>query len=203
MSKDRFETFSDGVIAIAITLLVLEIKIPEPVDGSLARGLIEEWPSFAAFAVSFFTIGIFWINHHVFFRYVEAIDHGIVLINLVLLMWISLWPFTTALLADYLRDGAHQFGAAFVYVGASLGMSVTWETMYAHVRRNDLLDHVPSVEHRRYLTRRNTLGFAGYLTAIGLAFVSATAALAMCGLVAVYYMLPGREDPAVSATPAA
>lgn len=116
--------------------------------------------------MSFFTIGIFWINHHLFFRHVKTVDHGVLMINVLLLMWISLWPFTTAVLAEYMGSGVPEFGAVMAYVGVSLAMALTWTIMYQHIRSRELLDQVPSREHERCLLRRNTLGFVGYLSAL-------------------------------------
>src|SRR2546421_564532 len=103
MSTNRLEAFSDGVFAIAITLLVLDIHVPQPGPGSeLAHQLGAQWPSYAAYAVSFLTIGIIWINHHAMIRRLRAIDHGIMTWNLLLLLCVGILPFTTALLSPYL-----------------------------------------------------------------------------------------------------
>src|SRR5436305_13773041 len=86
MDKARLEAFSDGVIAIAATLLVLNIDVPDPAHGELARELGRQWPSYAAYAVSFITIGIIWINHHAMLSRLAAVDHSVLLLNLVLLL---------------------------------------------------------------------------------------------------------------------
>jgi uncharacterized membrane protein len=117
MSTNRMEAFSDGVFAIAITLLVLEIHVPEPGAGqSLGRELLAQWPSYAAFVVSFLTIGIIWINHHAMVRRLRVTDHSILIWNLLLLMTVSALPFTTALMSAYLKQGQGESLAAAVAV---------------------------------------------------------------------------------------
>lgn len=106
METGRLETFSDGVFAIAITLLVLEIVVPhleEP--GELGQALLDLWPSYLAYATSFLTIGIMWVNHHTVFRQLRETDHRFLFINLGLLMLIAFVPFPTTLLADYAWGG--------------------------------------------------------------------------------------------------
>src|SRR4051812_39313370 len=99
MSTNRLEAFSDGVFAIAITLLVLEIHVPKPGHGgSLGHELAAQWPSYAAFVISFLTIGIIWINHHAMVRRLRVADPSILIWNLLLLMTVSVLPFTTALM---------------------------------------------------------------------------------------------------------
>ena len=111
----RIEAFSDGVFAIAITLLVLDIKVPQGLGEStrLVTALIDQWPSYFAFLTSFFTIGIMWINHHRLFTHVRRVSHGLLIWNGILLMAVSLVPFTTKLVATYVgHDGARSRGGA-------------------------------------------------------------------------------------------
>ena len=97
----RLEAFSDGVFAIAITLLILELKVP-PHDVALAPALWERWPSYVAFLASFMTIGVMWLNHHRLFSLITKKDDGLIVINLLLLLGITWLPFPTALLAEHL-----------------------------------------------------------------------------------------------------
>jgi uncharacterized membrane protein len=116
MSKTRLEAFSDGVIAVAITLLALDLHVPDPAGpGTLAHRLAEQWPNYAAYMVSFLTIGIIWINHHAMLRRLVGVDHAILLLNLVLLLTIVVLPFSTALMAEYLRASHGQNLAAGVW----------------------------------------------------------------------------------------
>ena len=104
----RLEAFSDGVFAIAITVLVLEIGVPHvAARESLPQALRHLWPSYFGYAVSFLTIGVMWINHHAMFKDIDRQDHVLLVLNLLLLMCISFLPFPTAVVAAYVRDGEH------------------------------------------------------------------------------------------------
>ena len=103
MDKTRLEAFSDGVFAIAITLLVLDLHVPERGDGSLAHALGRQWPADASYVVSFVTIGIIWVNHHNLMRHLERADHGLLFLNVFLLMAVAVIPYPTALVAHYAR----------------------------------------------------------------------------------------------------
>src|SRR5919108_1729971 len=108
----RLEAFSDGVFAIAITLLVLEIRLPEG-EGPLWNVLGELWPSYLAYVLSFVTIGIMWANHHAIFRLIARASHGLIVANLFLLMTIAFLPFPTGVLAEHLpHAGIDQRSAA-------------------------------------------------------------------------------------------
>jgi uncharacterized membrane protein len=115
MEKGRLEAFSDGIFAIAATLLVLEITVPHLEEGgSLGRTLLDLWPSYLAYATSFLTIGIMWVNHHSVFRQIGETDHRFLFINLGLLMLIAFVPFPTILLARY-AWGGNGAAAALTY----------------------------------------------------------------------------------------
>src|SRR3954447_15493560 len=137
MSKARLEAFSDGVFAIAITLLVLEIKVP-PSGGAeaLAHGLWELWPSYVGFAVSFITIGIIWVNHHVVLTTIESVDRALLFKNLLLLLTVSFIPFPTAVMAEYLRaDSGENLAAAF-YAGSFFVMGLAFRQIWPGAARN-------------------------------------------------------------------
>jgi uncharacterized membrane protein len=104
MERGRLEAFSDGVFAVAITLLVIDLAIPEPGHVALGRQLARHWPSFAAYGVSFLTIGIIWVNHHALFRNIAAVDRVMLFLNLLLLFFVVTIPFATATVAAYLRS---------------------------------------------------------------------------------------------------
>ena len=119
MSTNRLESFSDGVFAVAITLLVLGIDVPDVgPNGSLGHALAANWPQYAAYVVSFLTIGIIWINHHAMISRLRAADHVILILNLLLLMAIAVLPFVTDLVAAYLRHPDGRSFAAVLYAGA-------------------------------------------------------------------------------------
>jgi uncharacterized membrane protein len=193
VTTSRLEAFSDGVLAIAVTLLVLDLHVPSVRPGvSLAHELGRQWPNFAAYAVSFATIGIIWINHHAMIQRLKAVDHAILILNLGLLLTIGLLPFTTALMAAYL-DGAHgQHLAAAIYSGSLLLMSVMFGATNRHIlfRKAHLLGGTLPEDDRRAILMRGVTGLAPYALATALAFVSPYATLAICGAVAAFYALP-------------
>jgi uncharacterized membrane protein len=202
VDTDRLETFSDGVIAIAITLLILEIRVPEVEAGhSLGEALADQWPSYAAYVVSFAVIGIMWVNHHRIFHLLKAVDRPLLFINLLLLMFIAAVPFPTALLAEYLDAGGRDSHiAAAVYSANATGCALAFNMMWRWVvRKGDLLhDHI-SVESLRKGTKRFTLGLIVYPIAIAVSFVSAPLTLSLHALTAIYYVvdqLAVRDDEA-------
>jgi uncharacterized membrane protein len=193
MSPSRLEAFSDGVFAIAITLLVLDIHVPEPSStADLARELGAQWPSYVAYAVSFLTIGIIWINHHAMIRRVKAVDHEILILNLLLLLTVGLLPFTTALMAAYLKQSEGETLAAAIYAGSFLLMSVAFAATNRTIlfRKHHLLSSSIGAATRRSIIRRGVAGLVPYLAATILAVVSPYLTLAICGAVAVFYALP-------------
>jgi len=187
------EAFSDGVIAVAITLLVLDIKVPPQHAGeSLLHQLLHDWPHYAAYVVSFMTIGIIWINHHAMIGRLARADHSILILNLLLLMSIVLLPFATELMAAYLQSPAGESLAAGLYSGAFLLMSVLFTVLNRHIlleRAHMLRTELPLEERRRILSRAIT-GLAPYLIATILAVLSPYITLAICAAVAVFYALP-------------
>ena len=127
MSTNRLEAFSDGVIAVAVTLLVLNIEVPAPGSGhSLGHELLHQWPTYAAYVTSFITIGIIWINHHAMISRLGRADHTILMLNLLLLLSIGVLPFGTNLIATYLREGHGENLAAAIYAGLFLAMSIAF-----------------------------------------------------------------------------
>ena len=200
MSRDRLEAFSDGVFAVAITLLALNLAVAGPGHGSLAHQLADRWPSFAAYAVSFSTIGIIWVNHHALFKGFAAVDRVVVFVNLSLLFFVVLIPFATTTMATYLRGGgtdAHLAAAIYglVYEGSSLAFfAVFWYPI-----RHDLLVVPIPRDAQRAAIVRFCIGSAGYLLVVGIAFVSPAAALALTGLIAVYYVVDRTPSAARTA----
>jgi len=120
-SSSRLEAFSDGVLAIAITLLILEVGVPEADPGGLAAALAHQWPSYAAYGLTFLVIGIMWVNHHELFDGIAVVTRTLMFLNLFLLMAIAFLPFPTALMAKYLREGANSHIATAVY-GATMAL---------------------------------------------------------------------------------
>src|SRR5919204_3739632 len=132
----RVEAFSDGVFAIAITLLILEIKVPKTAEGDgLWQALGAQWPSYAAYVVSFLVIGIMWINHHQLFSYVAHVDRTLMFLNLLVLMVVAAVPWPTAVLAEYLREEDASHVAAAVYSLVMVVMAFTFQGLWWHLPR--------------------------------------------------------------------
>jgi uncharacterized membrane protein len=196
----RVEAFSDGVFAIAITLLVLEIQVPPPEVTDHGRrllpGLIHLWPSYLGYLISFVTIGIMWVNHHSIFIYIRRTDRYFLFITVLFLMCISFLPFPTAVLAEYLpqptgrRVAVAQYSAALVLI-ALVYNAVWWYAAW----EGRLLDPKADREAVRTIGHRYAMGPLAYGISFGLAFVNVWASLAVHGVLAVFYLLPERKFP--------
>jgi uncharacterized membrane protein len=192
------EAFSDGVFAVAITLLALDLK---PGEGSTlgeqltARSAVAHY---AAYVVSFLVIGIIWVNHHSVFRQVAQVDRTLLFLNLSLLLFVAAIPFTTALLAEHLTEAADSHPAAFAYSAVMFLMGISFGVLWWWVVRGGrLLERPLSRADERAALRRFAVGNLAYLALMGLAFVSAVATLAGHLLVAIYYILDQvRQSPA-------
>ena len=189
MSTARTEAFSDGVLAIAITLLVLDLRVPE-VNGGLWHALVKQWPSYASYAVSFLVIGIIWINHHAVFAQIARTDRTLLILNLIVLMTVAFIPFPTAVLARYLRAGHDEHVAAAVYTGTFAVMGAAFGSLWMYASHNGrLLKPGLSPTEIRSLTRSFVLGTPLYAIAIGIAFVNASLCLALNALLAIFYVV--------------
>jgi uncharacterized membrane protein len=201
MDSGRLEAFSDGVFAVAITLLALNLPIGSSGrdQPSLADNLGNHWPAFAAYAVSFVTIGIIWVNHHALFKNFSQVDRTLLFVNLLLLFFVVSIPFATSTIAAYLRAGDSDASlAAAIYQAAFEGMSISFTLLFWRALRRAHPQVALTPQQARQATIRFGIGNLAYITAIGIAFVSAPASLAISGLVAVYYIFeqtPAREQP--------
>jgi len=194
----RLEAFSDGVFAIAITLLVLEIRLPPAAEiehgGGLAYALLALWPSYAGYVVSFVTVGIMWANHHELIRLVSRADHGLIVWNLLLLLAISFTPFPTAVMAEHLpHPGWDRNVAVAFYCGSFMLTALFYNLLWRNVssRRRLIRAHV-SDERVRAITRAYAPGTFIYGSATAVAFVSVPAALAIVAGLALFYILPKK-----------
>lgn len=170
LSKGRVEAFSDGVLAVAITLLVLDLRV-DVHGGSLAAQLRHDWPSYAAYLISFFVVGVVWVNHHALFSLARHLDRTVVFYNLVLLMFVTTIPFTTSTMAEYLREGGANERVAIVLYGLSTeGMAVMFVVILGHLLRHNLLHRPATPQESRSALRRFGLGSLLYpvVTLIGL-----------------------------------
>ncbi|HEX4726908.1 MAG TPA: TMEM175 family protein [Jatrophihabitans sp.] len=194
----RLEAFSDGVLAVAITLLVLDLHTDpaDPVD--LAHQLAAEWPSFAAYVLSFFIIGVIWVNHHALFALAADADRRLMFYNLLLLMWVSTIPFTTATLAGYLRAGGSDGRLAVLLYGASTeGMAISFTLILRHLIRAGLLLRPVSAADGRRAVRRFGVGSVLYpiVTAVGL--LSPVLMLLLYAGMTAFYILEQTPGPTI------
>jgi uncharacterized membrane protein len=176
----RVEAFSDGVFAIAITLLILEIRVPagalEQGGAHLWAGLVALWPSYLAFLLSFFVILIMWVNHHELMRLVRAVDYQFFFANGFVLLMTTFVPFPTAVLAKYLATTEARTAAAF-YCGTFFVISIAWGLLYLSITRRGLLQHAVPRETVARIGRAYVLGPGVYALATGAAFYNAALGL--------------------------
>ena len=198
MKTTRLEAFSDGVFAIAITLLVLDLHVERGLpSGMLGGHLLHAWPSYASYVVSFLVIGIIWVNHHAMFHHIGRVDRPLLFLNLLLLLFVVAIPFPTALLAEYVREGgANSHVAAAAYSVTMFGMAISFgaEWLWA-VREHGLLGERIDLARARSTVVRFTAGNVMYLALIGLAFVSAPLTLAGHFVLAAYYAFNQLPEP--------
>jgi uncharacterized membrane protein len=196
MDRGRLEAFSDGVFAVAITLLALNLAVAGPGHGTLAHQLAAKWPGYVAYLISFFTIGIIWVNHHALVSNVAVVTRVLLFLNLLLLLFVVLLPVVTGTVADYLAPGGFDAKLAVAGYGVVLeGMSVGFASMLEwSLGEGRTRVRVPA--GKRWEARlRFMSGGLVYLLVIAIAFVSAPAALGLSGVVALYYVF--ERTPAV------
>jgi uncharacterized membrane protein len=190
----RLEAFSDGVFAIAATLLVLDLKVSVQTPGRAQTGLLsallDQGTMFLAFAMSFAFILIMWVNHHNMFRVIRRTDHIFLLLNGLLLLFITFVPFPTALLATY-TSRPNQTVAAVVYNGTYVVIALAFNALWWYASyKGRLLDRRLVAGPAQSITRRYRFGPLMYLACVGLAFFNAYASLALNVLLAVYFAWP-------------
>ncbi|MER8096230.1 TMEM175 family protein [Streptomyces goshikiensis] len=185
----RVEAFSDGVFAIIITILVLELKVPEETGSHFWQGVREQWPHYAAYIVSFLIIGVMWVNHHTIFSHLRRVDRPLLFLNLLVLMVVSVIPYTTNVLAEHLmEEGGSAHAAAVLYSGVTVAYALAFLGFWWYVTRvghlfNDKVDK----EGARATRVRFGLGAIAYPLTVLLAFVSAPLTLVAHFLIAIYY----------------
>jgi uncharacterized membrane protein len=197
----RVEAFSDGVFAIAITLLVLEIKVPSADltghGSTLLPALLRLWPSYLGYIISFVTIGIMWVNHHSMFLLIQRTDRYFLLISVFFLMCIAFLPFPTAILAEYLPDPKGRVVAVAAYSASFVLIALAYNAVWWYaVLSGQLLDQKADREAVRTISKRYLIGPLAYGVSFGLAFVNVWASLGVHGLLAAFYILPVRQPTA-------
>ena len=184
----RLETFSDGVFAIAATLLVLEFSVGATSGPQLGHALLELWPSYLAYATSFLTIGIIWINHHYCVQTLARSDRTLLFLNLLLLLIVGFLPFPTKLVAQYLQQPGER-DAALAYAATFVAMSIVYNTWwrYASSGRRLIRDSVPD-STLRAISRAFNPGVPMYTTVLLIALVSPLASVALTFAIAAFYL---------------
>ena len=194
MTTGRLETFSDGVFAIAATLLILDVNIPS--HGAVTHELLHIWPSYLAYATSFLTIGIIWVNHDSVLKQIGHTDRTFLFLNVIFLMVVSFSPFTTRVVAQHLKDGSHA--AAFAYGLNFTVMSVCYAALWFYAAKNRRLI-APDADPRMVsgISRSFAPGSLMYGVATLSSLISAYLAVALYAAIALFYVLEssvfGRE----------
>jgi uncharacterized membrane protein len=193
----RAEAFSDGIFAIAATLLVLDLGVPRP-EPTLLDGFLHQWPAYAAYATSFLTIGIIWVNHHAVLSRLHRVDRGLLFLNVVFLLFVALIPFPTKVLAHYLQSGgddahvaAASYGLAMILMGLSFSILNYYSTARGLIESQHRLTFWQQV--------RFSIGLVMYVVGTALSFVDARIALIIYAGMALYYVVEPLTAPQATA----
>jgi uncharacterized membrane protein len=184
----RVEAFSDAVFAIAITLLILEIKVPTQNQGRLADLLLRQWPSYLAFITSFAYIGILWISHHRMFNHITKSTDALLALNLLLLLGVTVVPFPTAVLAEHLH-GPDRRTAAILYNATFVFIAVAFNVLWRYAITHGLLDERASAS-AKIISRRYMVGPFLYLGCVVLAWFNVHGSLFVNLALSLYHALP-------------
>jgi TMEM175 potassium channel family protein len=189
--KNRTEAFTDGVLAIVITLLVLELSVSAGSENDLLQAIFDQWPSYLAYFTSFFTVGAFWLRHHTITNAMAAVDGGFIRLNLLAIFFLSFLPFPTKLVAEFLETEDATRVAVVFYGILLLLAAVSFRLLWLHVARNrELLEPETTDERVRELSEALTPSMVGYVVAILVGLVLPHLAVALYFVVAVLIALP-------------
>jgi uncharacterized membrane protein len=205
VDRSRLEAFSDGVFAVAITLLALNLTVARPGDETLLHQLGISWPVFVAYLISFFMIGIVWVNHHVLVRSIAVVDRTLLFLNLVLLLFVVMIPWATATMANYLAAYLAPHGqqtpqallqahrdtqvAMMLYGAVFLGMSAGFGVMFEWTLHGERMYQRLPIDKHWAARARFVGGGLVYVIAIVVAQFNAVASFVIIALVAVYYVV--------------
>ncbi len=192
----RLEAFSDSVFAIAITLLVLEIKVPtheEAAAYGLAKSLAALWPSYLAFLTSFITILVIWVHHHLIFLLIRRNDHLFLYLNGLLLLFVTFVPFPTALLAEYLLHPDAKV-AANIYTATFLAISIAYDMLWKHATQNLLSANASNDKSNEaiHITKQYRFGPPLYFAVFLVSFFSEAWSISICLMLALFFALRDR-----------
>jgi uncharacterized membrane protein len=190
----RLEAFSDGVLAIAITLLVLYLKVPTPGSTSLWSALWRQWPDYLSFLISFVIIGIYWANHHYMFKLIARTNHWLNLLNTLFLLCIVFLPFPTDVLAAYVRVPGNQLNAVLFYVGTLMACAISYNLTWRYAAYwGGLIDDRLDPDFVRAMTRRYDMGLMSYVASFVVAFWSLRVSLFIDLAIAVMFFFPSPK----------
>lgn len=190
LSTGRFEAFSDGVFAIAITLLVLEISVPPDSGSDLLGAILDQWPTYLAYLVSFVTIGVTWVEHAAITHHLHGVDSTMVRLNLLLLLLVSFLPFPTGLVAEHIREEDAERVATTILGINLLLVALVVSTLWRYAVRSRLVRPDTEEGEIRRLTQRLTPSLAGYVVLILLALFFPVVAVVGYLLIALLLILP-------------
>lgn len=186
MEKNRLEAFSDGVFAIVITLLILEIKVPHVTLNNLNESLLGLMPKFFSFVLSFIIIGVYWVAHHNMLHFVEKVDRTALWLNIFVLLTVCVIPFPTALLGDY------PFAITpVIFYGSTLVMvNFSGTIFWYYCTKHDLAHPKLNPEFSKKVTILHSLPIGAYLVAMGLSFISVWFSYVFYLLVPLFFIIP-------------
>lgn len=194
MNKGRLESFSDGVLAVAITLLVLDLPVDRASSIPLADQLRAEWPTFVSYVISFLIIGVIWLNHHAIFHIATGVDRHVLVYNLMLLMFVATIPFVTSTYAEYAPGGGIDAKVATLLYGIVMeGMSISFTLLVRRLRMAGLTGHLSDAGDRKLLARYG-IGHLIYPFITLISWFYPPAMLVLYGIVIVYYFGPGPHE---------
>jgi uncharacterized membrane protein len=199
MDARRVEALADGVFAIAMTLLVLELHVPKLAtsapDRELMNDLAHAWPKFLTYAGTFILLGVLWIGHHNQFHYVRQVNRRFLWINILFLMFAAFMPYCTALLGSYIQSRV----AATIYGTAIFVTTLLLYAIWRYAAKNGLLSHEATPEVVRAAGKRILFGLVGIVVALGVSLASAPAGLVLYVVVPLSYLRQSGIDRHLSA----
>jgi len=185
VSTARLETLTDGIFAVAMTLLVFEIRLPEAGEATpLLWHLMTLWPHVLSFLISFIVLAMFWVGHHTEFRYVRRLDHSLIWMNIFYLLFVSLLPFSAGLLGRYPSEEP-----AIIIYGAHLIILVLIQyVIWRHAKRTNLIDPTMDPAINTLANRLGSFAVIGYIAAIIISFISWPVSLFIYALIPIPYI---------------
>ncbi len=197
MRTSRLEAFSDGVFAVAITLLFFNLKVPDLSNGNLGHALANQWPSYLAFVISFFTIGVCWVNHNSIFDRVSVADRALLFTNLGLLLGIVCIPFTTSLAATWYNQKSNAKLAIAIYCANWVLVSLFFMLILGHLYTHEHLAERSKGVTIKSLLSKGYIGLTAYIVATLMALISPVVAYLICAFLIVFFVFGVHQEELV------